>query len=95
MSLFQVPDPTTKNYAMRFDLLCGCQPPERCTCQRAAADITAPFDFAKLHGCLPDYCKCAGRNEPIKAPPVDLYLYPLKKVVDNHFGVNVKIVRLG
>ncbi len=83
------------SYASVFGRMCDCGPPKTCTCQRKGFgfnQIHPPFDFAKLHGCIPDFCYCSltGRT---KAPAANLYLEPLKKLLYNHFGETVQLVR--
>ena len=95
---FQRLDPIALNYEATFDRLCGCNPPEFCTCQRdefSAREIRAPYDFPKLHACLPLECFCDNdtlATKAVRAPPADLYLVPFKKVVDDHFEKLVQLV---
>ncbi len=92
--LFQKIDPLSEYYLFHFKRMCSCGPPESCMCQRGPhAEVEGPFDFPKLHGCLPKYCMCAGHPEPVEAPPVDFYLRPLAQAVGAYAGEEVKLVR--
>ena len=50
----------------------------------------APFDFPKIHGCLPDMCFCGGQR--IVAPPSSLYLRPLRKFIQDYTKKKIYIV---
>ncbi len=84
----QAPHIVAASYESSMNILCGCRPPVSCTCQREGhltGEVLAPFDFPKLHACLPSHCYCVnnGSSEAVSvpAPPADFYLRPLAKHV--------------
>ncbi len=55
-------------------------------------EIEPPYDFPKLHGCLPAYCTCPNFTGALKAPPADLYLNPVKKALSVELREEVVLV---
>ncbi len=51
-----------------------------------------PLDFAKIHGCVPDRCKCRGSRAMKPAFDPGLYLYPWTRLFAKVTGTYVKLV---
>ncbi len=52
-----------------------------------------PFDFPKLHGCLPDRCRCPGKNKgTFRALHADFYLKPMLREIRKMTGKTVRVV---
>ncbi len=58
--------------------------------------FTAPFDFAKLHGCVPKHCACGTLGEAndsmVPATPPDIYLRPMATVVQDMISQYLNLV---
>ncbi len=88
-------EPISDAYVRHVNLFCSCSPPTSCTCQRELKgfnEIEPPYDFAKVHGCLPAYCTCEGVASALKAPPADLHLRVFKEVLEEHFRNEIQLV---
>ncbi len=77
--------------------LCGCGQPESCVCARKGSRkvMWGPFDFAKLHGCVPTSCLCKGADsgELKQAFDATVYLSPMVKAVRKMTGVSIRLVK--
>ncbi len=76
-----------------MERLCDCDAPELCTCHRPGIEfVRGPYDFAKLHGCFPDRCKCAGEADFRDSFDAGLYLSAMLKVVEAVFSEVIELV---
>ncbi len=94
-SLRQPVEPIGETYTSKINRFCGCRQPSWCECQRKEphSSIKAPYTFAKILGCLPDYCQCPDGMGRAEAPPAGLFLEPLARSFGKIVGKDVPQVR--
>ena len=85
-------DPLTENYVAHVNQMCSCGGPETCRCTGGRhSEISAPFDFPKLLGCIPEQCMCQGHSAPVDAPQ-PYHLRPLANAVSDFSEESVILV---
>ncbi len=54
--------------------------------------LLAPLTFEKMHGCVPDKCKCRDQKELISPFKPDIYLRPMARAAKKILKGNINLV---